>query len=1093
MSGFTLHKKSDPCPICSDASGKCRTAESGLVLCMSLVDGSASPAGYRFVKPSKNRLWGVWAVDDGSQTQDDRDRWLADLDRRRELRARQDEQRRSRSMSVGMRHKLYSEILNALELHPDDRADLVRRGLSDEAIAHIRSIDSWQKLGRAFPANLPGIGKDGASLATPYRGYLLPAFTVDGLIAGFQIHNRDRTGDAPKYPWLSSGNSPVNLGNGEIPVSVAYPANPDPSRDGAIGFSEGIFLKPQIAADQLGIPVIGVSGGNFGAVAAQLQATIETLGSTDFWLLADGGSVQNPQVIRQYRSLAEMLPNLRVLWWGQRTKADGDIDECSDEAIASARLISWAEFENFAPKDIPKWFTLETILRKFGKGKPKQAIAPKPPKLNDVDSTYTSGNRHQSWKDAIDCGYKYVQDRSGTGEGKTHETGNLEPELLGVRQIIYASSEHRNPSTETLTRENGWTDLEARHGGLIRDERRKLRRGIPGKDAMSVAANCNRTGLINSLRSKNIQGSDSAELICGGCPLREACQHSSGYGYGFLSQRRDALQSQKLRAHPDSLPGQDYDYSDVVLAWDEPGETFRNSKPITVKRADVAAAIARLLPKGMLPTTSDLLGELLNILEGSTKTGRYGLNLEQARSLLLPLLPDDLDLDQLRSALSPSSELNQLLNPSEQYGADLADLPKAVRKKFVARDSTASIDADQKILKQWLPELIEVLKGDRPGYLNLTKSGFTITLPDDRHWETVAAAKATIFLDATMTREQLALKLGCEPSDIWVVKQEQPKLDNLTITQIKDLGRMGMQRGNDQQRRAAALVEHYQLLPGQTAVIDFKKFEADGAWWRDSRGVNDFQNCDRLVLVGAPCPNLAMLEAEYCILSGRSPFGTDGKHTEAFTQFVDGYVQAEIKQAIGRLRANRRPDKQLEIIIISDVDLEVSTVERKASEITINAASKKEQAWFKIRDAAKQLISQGAKVTQQAIAMLAGYSQSYVHQFWELLQTLLGDSNSKSNNLVDPLVIAETDVVLRHCSTVHQALEVLSGILLEQLHPDQRRSLWDGLSPPARAIAESALLSVYMGAIAAEGVEVIPELAIFPDYALAAAMEGVAA
>jgi hypothetical protein len=54
----------------------------------------------------------------------------------------------------------------------------------------------------------------------------------------------------------------------------------------------------------------------------------------------------------------------------------------------------------------------------------------------------------------------------------------------------------------------------------------------------------------------------------------------------FLNQRRSALSSPKLRAHPDSLPApEDYDYASVVVLWDEPGQNF------TVKQ-DVASDAA---------------------------------------------------------------------------------------------------------------------------------------------------------------------------------------------------------------------------------------------------------------------------------------------------------------------------------------------------------------------------------------------------------------------------------------------------------------------------------------------------------------------
>jgi len=112
-----------------------------------------------------------------------------------------------------------------------------------------------------------------------------------------------------------------------------------------LGFCEGL-LKPQIAADRLGFPVVGASGGNFGSSPEQVKAALAS-GLTPV-LLPDGGAIANPNVMRQYRALAELAPGLQVLWWGQATKADGDIDEISDTAIAAAKLISFAEFDAMA-------------------------------------------------------------------------------------------------------------------------------------------------------------------------------------------------------------------------------------------------------------------------------------------------------------------------------------------------------------------------------------------------------------------------------------------------------------------------------------------------------------------------------------------------------------------------------------------------------------------------------------------------------------------------------------------------------------------------------------------------------------------------
>ena len=69
-----------------------------------------------------------------------------------------------------------------------------------------------------------------------------------------------------------------------------------------------------------------------------------------------------------------------------------------------------------------------------------------------------------------------------------------------------------------------------------------------------------------------------------------------------------------------------------------------------------------------------------------------------------------------------------------------------------------------------------------------------------------------MFLDGTLSREDLALKLGCSPDEIQVVRQAIPKVGNLELIQVSDIGRAGMSRGGDQLKRTAAIVEHYQAL-----------------------------------------------------------------------------------------------------------------------------------------------------------------------------------------------------------------------------------------------------------------------------------------
>jgi len=179
-------------------------------------------------------------------------------------------------------------------------------------------------------------------------------------------------------------------------------------------------------------------------------------------------------------------------------------------------------------------------------------------------------------------------------------------------------------------------DLEARHAGLHQELTpgggSRLKRAASG-ETPSVLANCTRTRVIGALRAKQVHGADTASLICGTCPLREACTHATGPGYGFLQQRHLGLSSLKLRAHPDSLPNPlDYDYEAVGMIWDEPGQSFVMKRDLQVTLADLEQTTSALLPHPqLLAQVQEMLAALLPYLNGRTKGS--GLDLWKRRKL----------------------------------------------------------------------------------------------------------------------------------------------------------------------------------------------------------------------------------------------------------------------------------------------------------------------------------------------------------------------------------------------------------------------------------------------------------------------------
>ena len=623
---------------------------------------------------------------------------------------------------------------------------------------------------------------------------------------------------------------------------------------------------------------------------------------------------------------------------------------------------------------------------------------------------YEPGQRLEVWQRAIKAGYHYILDTSRTGSGKSHDAGMARPDMFGedVGQVLYLSNSHYSPTTDTL---KDWKDLHGRHKGLTRetlpDGSSRLRRAQQGEERV-VPANCGRTDLINVLRGKNVDGADSAGVICGTCSLKDACSHSQGNEFGYLNQRKLALSAPLLRLHPDSAPGDDYGWAQAIAIWDEPSESFTVTKSVVVTAADVDQVISRLAVN-----SSELFNTLRPFLAAlraafDAKQGKYGIGHHDLMAAL-PALPEGLDLAQVRDALSPDLSM---LDPEVAEGVRVSDLPGRslnltggvrfeaeshvnLRRHFSEGSDEAQRMAEANVLKQWLPDLIEVVTGG--GGLHLSYEALTITRPSYRHRAIAAAAKGNILMDATLSLEDAALLLGCTPDEIYLCRQRPQGGNNLRVTQINDLGRLGMQRGADQTRRVAALVSHYRENH-QAMAIDFKKYGEDGAWWRDSRGSNAFQGCNTLLLIGTPCPNLAALQATYACLTGSYPQPGD----DAFAAWCDRRVRADILQGTGRLRANRRPDEQLHVVVVSNVDLGIPAQQVAAKDITVQAASKLERAEMAIKAAVAHLRAQGAKITERAIAKLAGLSQSRVHQLKALISFAIEGTSSKSNQNSGP-------------------------------------------------------------------------------------------
>jgi hypothetical protein len=734
-------------------------------------------------------------------------------------------------------------------------------------------------------------------------------------------------------------------------------------------------------------------------------------------IVPDAGDVVNPQVMTRWRGAIEFLESLgkplSVAWWEQRSKDDDDIDELP--SLDSIEFITPAEFFALAPEcePLPFWERLKRIAASARKEKRKTPI-PKPLPKPDK-RLYNRGDRLNVWIN----GGQFVLDLSPTGDGKSYDAGTLTPEMLGVDQIIYVTTDPRNVSTPTLKE---WTVLEGRHNGLIRNEFGELRRRKKSDDygkldrfrEKDLRPNCYRPWTHEILAEKNIPHGLESSTICRGCPHFEMCGSGAG-DYDYRHSRLLALISKRIIAHPSSLPTpleldhvNGFDYTDTAIIWEESENSFNPRKTVTVGSDDVRDTIAALIgDERLFSSLRPFLSRLKEIFEAK-QPDRYGWDGKELRAELSPLLPDDLDIEAVKRLLAPDLDF---LNPVAEYGESIEDLPAGTRKRFSTKDSDLSETAGDRVLKQWLPELIGTLQGT--GYLSLNRGVLTLSFPDDRLRAIARAAAKNIFLSATEHPDNLKRRLGDKITALYgidfldTVTTGDGLPDNIDFLQVNDLGRMGKNRGEAQKRRAKAILDRYwEIDPEKPTVIRFQyhaKEDGDREslhHFVHSQGTNAIAGKTRLIIDGLPCPNIESLKHDYACYTGNLP----DEDSEDFKSYVYHRILSLLQQEIGRVRANLDPDRRFEIILLTDYDLsDLIPSERvrsiKAHELAPEAESTIERTKRLMTEAVDRLTCEGKEITERAIARVSGLARETIRRLRDFLDDLLG----VATNAIDPL------------------------------------------------------------------------------------------
>jgi hypothetical protein len=321
------------CPICNGNYHRhdCRQSLStGFVFCR---DTTANPGGqWRYIKDDANGC-PVWAWGEGASA--DRPLRVTFKPAAPAIPA----------LPVPQRDSAYRAIA-ACGLSQTHRAEIAERPqvTLDELqrLVDARHLFTWRGGEPVSGARwgIPGVDHGGQLVPGVYT-WAIAVPNPQCQVAGVQLRN-------PKggYYWASSakhdGPGP-NLDNGELPLGVYGSEAPG----GVVEVAEGYF-KPALSQARYGGAWIGMAGGQWAKAPVQMRAALDARSCTSVVLNADGGAIANPLVMRAYSDLAALLESwgmpLSVRWWGQATKADGDIDEISLDTYQAAQLLTWAEF-----------------------------------------------------------------------------------------------------------------------------------------------------------------------------------------------------------------------------------------------------------------------------------------------------------------------------------------------------------------------------------------------------------------------------------------------------------------------------------------------------------------------------------------------------------------------------------------------------------------------------------------------------------------------------------------------------------------------------------------------------------------------------
>lgn len=730
---------------------------------------------------------------------------------------------------------------------------------------------------------------------------------------------------------------------------------------------------------------------------------------------------------------------------------------------------------------------------------------------------YRAGQRLGVLKEAIDADWQFIQDKSTTGGGKSHDSGNATQKSLGLAEddrIWYVAENYRNPTTETV--ERNFTPLPTRHDGLVSDDSQRtplgnpfVRRPVNGEKT-NIPGNCPETAtfrMVESTGNTAFGGKDSP--ICTRCPLFNNCE--------FLNARREAYKETRIRAHLDQL-GRPKE-GDVAFI-DEPGKTLGYSKEKAIGLKDLIETCNHLefhtdlyaIVRPIAIAISNKISETY-----SDNSPRFGFSHDD----VVKSLPGIEEIEKIHW----DNVGNEFLTVADNWAIpSVFELKTQINSLLSSNldqilEGGATPEIKQKLIKEnlflnWISPLLSEICGDKKYDFRIINQQLLISSVSHRHRSTIRGFRAAIFLDATMAKSELAQVLRVRSDEILPIIQELPDYSNLIVNILRNIGNCGKQRDNDsiysQQQRINAAVEaikakstgHIGLIDLKAYVNDYEGIETKGWWFNHNRGSNLFKNVSTLIGVGTPMANLGKLASDYFALTGDRP-SSPNDMSGRFGDFVQRRTTAEIVQLVGRVRAHLRPTETINVWLLGSIS--GNTIEEikekfpgcqineiEAYSLTPKAAPRGQQITRGFVEGVAIAVRERGNITINQAAAVVGISQGRASQIAsslggfknlkKILVSLFNALNRETNILedtetLDPEVLwfAQTYLPLILEETKTDELEAIKE--LNGIYRDFGEALFEKIlaATPIWAIAQlSGYAFELMGAVNHEDLEPIP-------------------